>query len=143
MSETDDPPTIPCYGCDREIRHRRAKKAQVMEHQESGGYTTFQAPFCDRCFHERHGYDCPQCGITHENERDARYCCRRAPEEAPDCPECGRRMEVGAMGYDPMTGSSVTWAACECCPVGWGQFTGFEHTDEEPCKHVDGEVADG
>jgi hypothetical protein len=47
-------------------------------------------------------------------------------------------MTVTAAGYDPADGFEVTVAECECCPVGWGQFTSwFLIDDREACEHME------
>lgn len=128
---------VTCVDCGTEIRHKRATTVEVFDHNDDGlGYTTYQAPACRRCALERRGYECDHCGQLHETNRAAYECCI-GDSKAPDCPECGRRMEIGAAGYGPAEGMSITWAECECCPVGWGRFTGWEMTDNDRCKHVD------
>lgn len=137
MSEADDwHPS--CYDCEREIPQRHLQPTEVIIHHDEGlGYDWVPVPMCGDCRRRRYGYDCPQCGCTYDSEDDAMFCCRRRPGEAPDCPECGRRMERGAWGYSPDGGPTVEWATCECCPVTWGRFTGWHQTDDEPCKHVE------
>ncbi len=127
-----------CYDCGRETARRNLQTREVIvTHDEGLGYEEVTVMLCSRCIGERFGYDCPQCGIRHDDKESARFCCERRPSEAPDCRQCGRRMTVGSASYDPATGTSVTWAECECCPVGWGAFTGWELLDGDPCKHVE------
>jgi len=102
-----------------------------------GGYDRVQMPACRRCALERRGYECEHCGQAHMDPGEAYDCCI-GETKAPDCPECGRRMGVEAAGYSPSGGQTITIAECECCPVMWGRFTGWEMTDDEPCKHIDG-----
>lgn len=132
MSAGDSDWTMSCYGCGREAGRRALVQREVPIHDDEGmGYEMVPVPLCRGCVGERFGYDCPQCGLTHDEKDDARYCCQRRPGEAPDCPECGRRMERGAFGYDPATGPTVEWAECEACGIGWGKYTGWHGLDAE------------
>jgi len=129
--------------CGVEITRREATTVQCMDHHEDGGYTTYQAPACRRCALERRGVECSHCGRLHETGEVAYNCCV-GESKAPDCPECGRRMGVGGAGYDPDIGMEITWAECECCPVGWGRYTGWEVLDgEDGCEHVERGETDG
>lgn len=133
-----DEPTMSCYDCDRTFPRRDLQTREVVvTHEDRSGYNELAVPLCRDCIGQRFGFDCPQCGITHDEKDDAIWCCRRRPEEAPDCTECGRRMKATAKGYDS-DGPHVTVAECECCPVMWGAFTGWGRKDDaEPCEHVD------
>lgn len=117
-----------CYECDRSFSQPLPQR-EVMMDIPSGGYDMVSVPMCRDCIHDREGYPCPDCGLLHETADDAEYCCHRDPAEAPDCKECGRRMEVTAKGHDPIEGPSVTVAECEACNVGWGAFTGWFTTE--------------
>lgn len=133
-----DAETMACYDCEREVGRRNLQMTEVMmTHDDGMGYDWVPVPLCPDCIGRRWGYDCPQCGLTHDEKDDARYCCRRRPGEAPDCPGCGRRMERGAWGYDPARGNTVEWAECECCPIAWGRFTGWHRTEGDKCEHID------
>lgn len=122
--------TQPCYDCERTFTFRELGRYEVpMDIGDGMAYEFVPVPLCHRCSRERFGWDCPQCGITHDSEDDAMFCCRRRPGEAPDCLECGRRMKRGAWGYDPVTGPTVEWAECEPCGIAWGRFTGWHDLD--------------
>ena len=127
-----------CVDCGTELRNGAGTQVMVHMDDPDGGYDRVRMPACRRCALERRGYECDHCGQLHETQRDAYECCV-GDTKAPDCIECGRRMEVGASGYHPVRGPDITWAECECCPIGWGRFTGWELLDEEPCKHVEGD----
>jgi hypothetical protein len=127
-----------CYDCERTFSRSLPQRAVCMD-LPSGGYDFVQVPLCQQCIHERFGYECGQCGLRHDDQRSAEYCCQRDPADAPDCLECDRRMAATVKGHDPVDGAHVTVAECECCPVGWGAFTGWFHTDDGPCPHVDGD----
>jgi len=45
------------------------------------------------------------------------------------CISCGEPMEVGAVGNP---GETITWQECEDCGIGWGPFTGYVDTDDNP-----------
>lgn len=127
-----------CYDCGHQPGYRNLVHREVMMHHDEGmGYDMVPVPLCRACVGRRYGFDCPQCGITHDSREDAVYCCRRRPGEAPDCLGCGRRMKRGAWGHSPETGPSVEWAECECCPIAWGRFTGWHRTDGGKCDHID------
>lgn len=126
-----------CYDCDRELDRRDLHmRPVIVTHDDGSGYDEVRVPLCPACEGQRFGFECPQCGILHDSKDDAEYCCRRRESEAPDCIECGRRMEVTSMGYSEHRGSSVTTAECECCPVMWGRYTGWDYTGDSRCKHV-------
>lgn len=91
----------------------------------SGGYDMVAVPMCPRCIGERFGYDCPNCGLHYDDRDDAQYCCRRAPGEAPDCPECNRRMKRVSWGYAADGEPTCKVAECEECGVQWGKYTGW------------------
>lgn len=66
------------------------------------------------------------------------------------CPVCCDRMDVGAVGNDPIFGETISWQKCENCQLGWGPFSGYvdlEHTgdysrsDQRPDERVIAEVA--
>lgn len=119
-----------CYDCGAEFARRHLQPTEIhIDHDEGAGYDRVPVPMCDRCRNERFGYDCPNCGLTYASGDDARYCCRRAPGEAPDCRECGRRMKRGAFGYTADGRPTVEWAECEGCGVAWGRFTGWHDLD--------------
>jgi len=130
--------TVACIDCGAEVRRAAASTVTAMSHFDDGGYETFQAPACRRCALKRRGHECEHCGELHMDIEAAMRCCV-GETKAPDCPECGRRMGVGAAGYHPDHGQEITVAECECCPVMWGRFTGWEMTDDGPCKHLDAE----
>lgn len=137
MSDADRP-TMACYDCGRELARRDLQTREVVVDHDCGlGYEEVPVPLCRSCIGRRRGYPCPQCGLRHDDKESARYCCRRRPGEAPDCPACGRRMERGAWGHSAATGPTVEWAECECCPLGWGRFTGWERLDGAKCEHID------
>lgn len=136
-----DVATVSCVDCGTEIRHDRATTVRCLDHHGDGGYTEFQAPACRRCALERRGYECEDCGELHETQQAAYECCV-GDTKAPDRIQCGRRMEVTAAGYSGLEGQTVTYAECECCPIGWGRFTGRDQLDGD-CEHVDGGEADG
>ena len=130
MASDNDAPPMSCYNCERDVYRRDIVYDEVPMDLDEGGYEMVPVPVCRDCYREWYGYDCPHCGIPHESASDARYCCERHPSEAPDCPECNRRMELGAWGYDPIEGTTATWAECEACEVGWGAYTGFHDLEE-------------
>jgi len=131
-----------CVDCGTELRHGAGTRVMVHMDKPDGGYDRVEMPACRRCALERRGYDCDECGQVHETNQAAYECCIGSTK-APDCRECGRRMEVGAAGYSPAEGQTITWAECECCPIAWGRFTGWELLDgEEPCKHVEHDGGD-
>ena len=113
-----------CFECETEFS-RALEMREVMMDLPSGGYDMVPVPMCSRCIGERFGWDCPQCGIHHDTKEDARYCCERAPGEAPDCPECGRRMERVSWGFTADGAPTCEVAECEECDVQWGKFTGW------------------
>lgn len=51
------------------------------------------------------------------------------------CPECGRPMDVGAVG---LPGETITWQQCDGCRIGWGPFTGFVDLDRDERLVTDG-----
>lgn len=130
-----------CVNCDAPLSARETVEVQVHVDREGGGYDRIPMPACRRCWLDRHGVECGHCGELHRTNEAAYNCCV-GKSKAPDCAECGRRMEVGAKGYGPLEGETITWAECECCPVGWGRYTGWVQTDGEPCKHVEGDDRD-
>lgn len=131
-----------CVDCGTELRHGAGTRVMVHMDKFDGGYDRVEMPACRHCALKRRGYECEECGQLHETQHDAYECCV-GTRKAPDCIECGRRMAVGAAGYHPGRGPDITWAECECCPIGWGRFTGWELLDgEEPCKHVEGDDGD-
>jgi len=137
-----DEPGMACYECGRKFRRRALQTREVVVHHDDGlGYEEIPVPLCRACIGERYGFDCPQCGLHHDDKESAQYCCRRRPGEAPDCPACGRRMERGSWGDDPDAPEghqrTVEWAECECCPIGWGRFTGWAELNQDKCEHVD------
>ncbi|WP_084157091.1 hypothetical protein [Haladaptatus cibarius] len=67
----------------------------------------------------------------HDSVEDAEYCCQRRPEDAPDCIECGRRIERGAWGTTADGTRTVEFAECEACDIGWGWFAGWHQLDQE------------
>jgi hypothetical protein len=126
-----------CHDCERTFETSLAMR-DVTIGLESGGYTTTPVPLCPDCIGERFGFDCPQCGVPHDDRESAKYCCQRRPGEAPDCVECGRRMERKSWGFTATGERTVDVAECECCPVGWGRFTGWTQLDDaDPCQHID------
>jgi hypothetical protein len=130
---------MPCWDCGERFERRRLVTREVMDHNDEGmGYEMIRAKVCRACDLKRNGVECDTCGELHLDFEAAMQCCT-GPEygDAPDCPECGRRMKATAKGYDPIDGPSITCAECECCPVFWGAFTGFDYTDDGPCKHTD------
>lgn len=137
-SETEVEHYATCYDCDAKLSAREVVRAEVPMDMHDGGYEFVDVPICRRCQLKRHGHPCDHCGELHM-DLEAAYRCCVGVTKAPDCIECGRRMKIGARGYDPLGGDSITWADCECCPVGWGRFTGWTHTGDEPCKHIDTE----
>ena len=118
-----------CYECDRTFS-RALEQREVHMDKPGGGYDVVPVPMCPECIGQTFGWDCPNCGLHHDSREDAEYCCKRRPGEAPDCPECGRRMERGAWGYSPGEGQTVDWAECEACEIGWGRFTGWHDLNE-------------
>lgn len=133
---SSDAPYAHCVDCEAPLSAREAVKVPVHVDREDGGYDRVPMPACRRCRLKRHGHACDHCGTLHMTIEAAYHCCMGV-SKAPDCPECGRRMEATAWGYDPVEGQTITCAECECCPVFWGRFTQFDYTDDEPCKHVD------
>lgn len=125
-----------CYDCERETHRRNLQRREVVvETPEPGsGYTETPVYLCSECIGRRFGYDCPQCGITHGDMEDARYCCRRAPGEAPDCRDCGDRMQREAWGYTADGRPTVEYASCERCGMGWGRFTGWHPPEEQEAR---------
>lgn len=119
-----------CFECDRTFS-RPLEQREIHMNKPEGGYDRVAVPLCPSCIGEMFGWDCPQCGIHHDTQEDARYCCERAPGEAPDCIECGRRMERGSWGYHADGRPTCEWAECEACGIGWGRFTGWHYPDEE------------
>lgn len=120
-----------CWDCERRMARRNLQTREVMvTHDDGLGYDMVPVPICPHCIGKRFGYDCPQCGIHHDDRESAEYCCRRRPGEAPDCPECGRRMKRTAWGYAADGEPSVECAECEACGVFWGRFTGFSDLEE-------------
>lgn len=119
-----------CYDCKRRIDRRNLQPTEVPIHHDDGGYDWVPVPMCPECQGERYGWDCPICGIVHSEKENAKWCCDRHPAEAPDCIECGRRMERGSWGYSPETGHTVDWAKCEACNIGWGSYTGWHDLNE-------------
>lgn len=129
--------TVSCVDCDRDISRRSSTMVAVHMNKPDGGYDRVRMPACHQCALERRGYECDHCSKLHMDMQGARECCVGSTK-APDCLECGRRMSVAAAGYSPHEGQTITIAECDCCPVMWGRFTGWEMTDDGPCKHVDG-----
>lgn len=125
-----------CFDCEREAPRRYLQETAIMDTSGPGiGYETIMVPLCDACRKKRKGHDCPHCGMTHGTEEDAMFCCRRRPGEAPDCPECGRRMQRSAWGYTADGEPTCEYAVCETpdCGVEWGKYTGWHNpadTDE-------------
>lgn len=133
MSSTrQDRPTGDCHDCGSTFLLRDMSRHRVpMDIPSASGYEMVRVPLCYRCSRQRFGWDCPQCGCVHDTREDAKYCCQRQPGEAPDCIECGRRMERKAWGYTADGKPTVEWAECEACPIGWGRFTGWHKLDSE------------
>lgn len=131
-----DASTTTCVDCDREITRRTATRVMVHMDKPDGGYDRVPMYACRQCALKRRGYQCDHCGEYHETLLAADECCV-GQTKAPDCQACGRRMSVGAKGYGPIEGETITWAECDCCPIGWGQYTGWEQLDGD-CKHVGG-----
>jgi hypothetical protein len=125
-----------CVDCGTELRNGGGTMVAVHMDREDGGYERVNMPACRRCALKRRGYECDHCGQLHETQRQAYECCV-GRTKAPDCLECGRRLDVTAKGYGPVEGPTITFAECECCPVAWGRYTGWVQTDDEPCKHVE------
>lgn len=123
----------PCYDCEREAPRKYLQRREVVIPNPPGesGYVEAPVLLCSECIGKRCGYNCPQCGVTHSEKENARYCCKRRPGEAPDCRECGRRMERGAWGVTASGEQTVEWAECEGCGIGWGRFTGWEQLEQE------------
>jgi len=125
-----------CVECGRELTRRAATTISVHTELPDGGYEFVPMPACSRCKLEREGIPCEECGELHRTHEAAYECCI-GRTKAPDCPECGRRMAVAAAGYSAHEGQTITIAECECCPVMWGRFTGWELTNDDACKHVE------
>jgi hypothetical protein len=124
---TGDRRGVKCYECERRFRRSAIHMREIIiSHDEGLGYEEVPVPMCRDCEGRRFGFECPQCGIRHHDKDDAMYCCRRAPGEAPDCPECGRRMERVSWGATASGEPTCEAAKCEECDVFWGKFTGFE-----------------
>lgn len=133
MAESDEP-YAHCYDCGAGLSARRMTRGVAhVEHADGAGYDRVKVPMCPHCKLKRHGIACSECGQLHRDQEAAYMCCRtpdgRLPGEAPDCKECGRRMERGAWGHGPH-GPTVEWAECEACDIGWGRFTGWHVLDE-------------
>ncbi len=124
-----------CVDCGTEHDRRDLQMCPVVVDQPDGGYEEIPMPLCHRCRGKRHGYNCPQCGITHDTKRDAEFCCERAPGEAPDCPECGRRMKRTAHGMTADGQPTCEFAECESCGIQWGKFTGW-HDPEDTTENI-------
>jgi len=117
-----------CHECGT-VASSSLPKREIVIDLPSGGYDTVPVPLCRACIGQMFGFECPNCGIRHDSRDDARYCCQRAPGEAPDCRECGRRMERGAWGSHADGRPTVEWAECEACGVSWGRFTGWHDAE--------------
>lgn len=74
---TDDPGTIACWDCEREISVRAASWCEVMDHSGDGlGYETYDAPLCPRCKRKRlPSYECGTCGREYPDIEAAATCC--------------------------------------------------------------------
>jgi hypothetical protein len=120
-----------CYDCDREAPRRYLQQTEIMDTSGPGiGYEYITVPLCSHCRQQRYGYDCPHCGLTHDTEEDAVFCCRRRPGEAPDCPNCNRRMKRTAWGYTVDGKPTCEFAVCEGCGVEWGKYTGWHKPED-------------
>lgn len=129
---TDDGWVPSCYDCERELARRHLQPTEVIDTSGPGiGYERITVPMCGKCRKKRFGFSCPQCGVLHDTQEDAMFCCQRRPGEAPDCPECGRRMERLAWGYTAAGRPTCEFAVCEDCEVEWGKFTGWKKPDDE------------
>jgi len=113
-----------CYDCGRSLSRRQLAEVEVPMDLDEGGYEFVPVPICPRCNLERNGHPCSHCDELHRTLEAAYKCCVGV-SKTPDCPECGRRMSIGARGFDPAMGHDITWAECDACDVGWGRFTGF------------------
>ncbi|WP_276257175.1 hypothetical protein [Halomontanus rarus] len=129
MSESDHHGT--CHDCEREMHRRNLQMVPVHITNPDGGYERVPMPVCPDCRGRRFGYDCPNCGLTHDDKESAQYCCQRAPGDAPDCRECGRRMEKTAFGFTADGRPTCEFAQCEACDIGWGKYTGWHYPDDE------------
>ena len=129
--DTEELPRAECYDCEREAPRRYLQYREVLIDNPEGesGYTETRVLMCSDCIGTRYGYDCPHCGLTYNEQEKAEYCCKRRRGEAPDCPECGLRMQREAWGHDAM-GPTVEYASCEKCGMEWGKYTGW-HPPEE------------
>lgn len=124
-----------CYDCGTSLSPPDTIRAEVPIDLDEGGYEFVPVPICPRCDLKRHGHPCDHCGELHRDLEAAARCCVGATK-APNCTECGRRMSIGARGFSEIEGHTITWAECECCPIAWGRFTGWDRTDGD-CKHVE------
>lgn len=119
-----------CYDCERRVpRAYLQLRPVVFDIEGDSGYEEVPVPLCSECEGRRFGFDCPQCGLTYDEKDNARYCCERAPGEAPDCPDCGRRMERVSWGYTAAGRPTCEVAECEECDVHWGKYTGWSGVD--------------
>lgn len=74
----DDHARMPCYDCGRELRIRDLRGTQAHIEIDGGPeYEIVDVRVCPSCWHDRHGFPCPNCGIVHDDQRSAEYCCRR------------------------------------------------------------------
>lgn len=139
MAETDRQ-YIKCYDCNRGVPYSAVERVEVpMDIEDGSGYDLVPVPVCYDCRLDMWGHECEHCGRKHMDLEAAYNCCVGATK-APDCRLCGRRMSIGAKGFGPVEGHTITWAKCECCPVGWGRFTGWTYLDgEQDCKHAEEE----
>lgn len=124
--------SITCGDCGTDLDRRSAVTREVhVDHEDGLGYDRVPMPLCPNCDLKRHGHDCTHCGRTHRSIEAAADCCV-GTSKAPDCRECGRRMERGAWGYDAAGNQTIEWAECEGCGIGWGAFTGWHDLDQQP-----------
>jgi len=126
-----------CYDCGRETERRNLQTREVIVSHDEGSATTRCRSCCARTVSA-------SASATTARSVASVTTTRRAPATAASVGRARRRLSRvrpadvrRSASYDPASGTSVTWAECECCPVGWGAFTGWELLDGEPCKHVE------
>lgn len=130
MTDTSQKVGQKCAECGDEYARRHLQTVPVMVDLPDGGYEDVPMPVCDHCRGRMYGYDCPHCGINYSEKEEARYCCERAPGEAPDCPGCNRRMERLSWGHHADGRPTCEFAECEDCGIQWGKYTGWHDPED-------------